>query len=87
MPISTITLPARCWVVISLTFMAVESPALAAKGKLSLWRVLAQVADQRRAIASVDLTELIDRAQTQYDLLERERLLAGRRALSRSHDR
>lgn len=64
------------------TFMAVESLTLGVKGKLSLWRALAEVADQHRAIASVDLDELIHRAQTQYDLLERERLAAGTRALS-----
>jgi hypothetical protein len=47
------------------TFMAVESLAFGVLGKLSLWRALAQVADQHPAIASVDLDELIDRAQTQ----------------------
>jgi hypothetical protein len=56
------------------TFMAVESLALGVLGKLSGWRALAQVADQHPAIASVDLNELIDRAQTQYDLLEQKRL-------------
>jgi hypothetical protein len=67
------------------TFMAVESLALGVWGKLSLWRALAQVADQDPAIASVDLDELIARAQNQYDLLERERLAAGRRALVHIH--
>ena len=67
------------------TFMAVESLALGVQGKLSLWRVLQQVADQHPAIASVDLQELIGRAQTQYDLLEHERLTAGARALSHVH--
>jgi hypothetical protein len=65
------------------TFMAVESLALGVLGKLSLWRALAQVADQHPAIASVDLDALIFRARTQYDLLESERLAAGRRALAR----
>ena len=67
------------------TFMAVESLALGVLGKLSLWRALAQVADQYPAIASVDLNELIDRAQTQYDLLEPQRLAASRQALSHAH--
>jgi hypothetical protein len=67
------------------TFMAVESLALGVLGKLSLWRALAQVADQHPAITSIDLDELIDRAQTQYDLLEHERLAASRRALSTAH--
>ena len=67
------------------TFMAVESLALGVLGKLSLWRALEQVADQHPALASVNLDELIDRAQTQYGLLEPERLAAGRRALSLAH--
>jgi hypothetical protein len=64
------------------TFMALESLALGVLGKLSLWRVLAQVADQHPAIATVDLDSLIDRARSQYDLLEHERLAAGGQALS-----
>jgi hypothetical protein len=64
------------------TFMAVESLALGVQGKLSLWKALVQVADQYSALASIDLNELIRRAQTQYDLLERERLTAGTRALN-----
>jgi hypothetical protein len=67
------------------TFMAVESLALGVLGKLSLWRALAQVPDQHPAIASVDLDELIARAQNQYDLLERERLEASRQALAHTH--
>jgi len=67
------------------TFMAVESLALGVLGKLSLWRALAQVAGQHPALASVDLNELIERAQTQYDRLEHERLAASRRALSNAH--
>jgi hypothetical protein len=63
------------------TFMAVESLALGVWGKLSLWRALAQVADQYPAIASVDLDDLIDRPQKQYDQLEGERLAASQRAL------
>jgi hypothetical protein len=65
--------------------MAVESLALGVWGKLSLWRALAQVGDQHPAIASVDLDELIARAQNQYDLLERERLAAAKRALAHIH--
>ena len=67
------------------TFMAVETLALGVLGKLSLWRALGQVADQFPAIASIDLDALIVRAQTQYDLLERERLAGARRALSPAH--
>jgi hypothetical protein len=67
------------------TFMAIESLAFGVLGKLSLWRALAQVADEYPAIASVDLNELIDRAQTQYDRLEHQRLAASRRALGHAH--
>ena len=64
------------------TFMALESLTLGVKGKLGLWRTLAEVSDQHPAIASVGLNELIDRARTQYELLESERLRAGARVLS-----
>ena len=65
-------------------FMALESLALGVQGKLSLWNALAQVADQHPAIASVNLTDLTQRAQRQYETLERERLAEGRRALGRT---
>ena len=63
------------------TFMALESLALGVQGKLSLWKALKQVTDQHPALASVNLDELIDRAEAQYGLLERERLTAGAPAL------
>jgi hypothetical protein len=67
------------------TFMALETLALGIQGKLSLWKALKQVTDQHPAITSVNLDELIDRAETQYDLLERERLTASVRALGSVH--
>ncbi len=66
-------------------FMALESLALGVLGKLKLWKTLQQVADRYPAIAAVDLDELIDRAKSQYDLLERERLAAGARALGSAY--
>lgn len=69
------------------TFMALESLALGVQGKLSLWTALAHVADQHPALASVDLDELAERARTQYDALERERLAAARRALASTETR
>lgn len=66
------------------TFLALESLALGVRGKLSLWKALALVSDQHPAISSVNLDELIDRAQAQYELLERERLAAGKRTLARA---
>lgn len=66
------------------TFLALESLALGVQGKLSLWNALAQVSDQHYAISPANLDELIDRARAQYELLERERLAAGKRVLARA---
>ena len=62
------------------TYTAVETLTLGVLGKLSLWRALAEVADQYPAIATMDLDDLIGRAHSQYQQLERERLSAARRA-------
>jgi hypothetical protein len=64
------------------TFMALETLTLGVQGKASLWKALKQVADQHPPIASLNLDELIDRARTQYETLERERLAAAGRALA-----
>ncbi|MGZ4167545.1 MAG: hypothetical protein ACXVFO_12935, partial [Solirubrobacteraceae bacterium] len=64
------------------TFMALETLVLGVRGKACMWTALRQVADQHPAIASMDLDELIERARTQEDALERERRAAGRHALS-----
>jgi hypothetical protein len=66
-------------------FMALESLALGVLGKLKLWKTLQQVVDRYPEIAAVNLDELIDRARSQHDLLERERLAAGARALGSAH--
>ncbi len=63
------------------TFMALETLALGVQGKLSMWKALKQVTGQHPALASVNLDELIERAEAQYDLLEHERLTTGARAL------
>jgi hypothetical protein len=62
-------------------FMALETLTLGVRGKACMWTVLRQLADQHPAIASLDLDELVNRARTQEDALERERLLAGTRVL------
>jgi hypothetical protein len=64
------------------TFMALETLMLGVRGKACMWRALKQVADQYPPLASVNLDELIERADRQYDTLERERLAAGTRALA-----
>jgi hypothetical protein len=64
------------------TFMALETLTLGVRGKACMWTALRQIADQHPAIASLNLDELIDRARTQEDALESERLAAGTRALA-----
>jgi hypothetical protein len=64
------------------TFMALETLALGVRGKACMWEALEQVADQHPPIASMNLEQLIDRAHTQQDALERERLAAATRALA-----
>ncbi len=63
-------------------FMALESMALGVQGKASLWRALREVRADHPPLASVDLDALVARADAQYATLERERLVAGARALS-----
>jgi hypothetical protein len=63
------------------TFMALESLRLGVEGKLCLWLVLKEVRDDYSELASVNLDELIERAVTQRDTLELERIAAGKRAL------
>ena len=62
-------------------FMALESLALGVEGKASLWKALKEVASDYPSLASTNLDELINRAEAQHSVLERERLAAGRRAL------
>jgi hypothetical protein len=62
-------------------FMALESLTLGVEGKMSLWKALKEVASQYPPLASMNLDELIDRAEAQHSALEPERLAAARRAL------
>lgn len=64
------------------TFMALETLVLGVRGKACMWRALKQVADRYPPLASLNLDELIERADTQYAMLERDRLTAGTRALA-----
>jgi hypothetical protein len=63
-------------------FMALETMALGVQGKAAMWRALREVRDEHPALADVDLDALLARADEQFSTLERERLAAGRRALS-----
>lgn len=63
------------------TLMALESLALGVEGKASLWKALKEVTGEYAQLASINLDDLIDRAQAQRSTLERERLTASARAL------
>jgi hypothetical protein len=67
-------------------FMALETLTLGVEGKASLWKALKEVQSQYAALAATNLDELIERADAQHDVLERERLAAGTRALATSSD-
>lgn len=62
-------------------FMALESLRLGVAGKKGLWLVLQQVRSDYDGLADLDLARLIERAGTQEQTLERERIAAGTRAL------
>jgi hypothetical protein len=61
---------------------AFEALALGIQGKLSLWRGLAEVAEGNPRLKAMDLDRLQARASDQFDLAERFRLAAARRALA-----
>jgi hypothetical protein len=63
------------------TFLALESLTLGVAGKLSLWVALREVRAEHPALSRAPLDELIQRAQSQRDALEQERVVAARRAL------
>ena len=48
---------------------------------MSLWKVLKALSDRHGPLESLNLDELIERAQRQRNALERERIAAGTRAL------
>jgi hypothetical protein len=64
------------------TFMALETLRLGVEGKLCLWTALRVVSGDLPALRSIDLGALIERAVTQRDRLELERIEAGRAALT-----
>lgn len=58
-----------------------EGLRLGVEGKLCLWRTLSDVADQDPRLAVSDFDELVRRAETQIDGLEKYRLEAANEAL------
>jgi hypothetical protein len=53
---------------------ALEMLALGVQGKIALWRALKQIADTEPYVGALDLDHLIQRAQRQFDEVERERV-------------
>jgi hypothetical protein len=53
---------------------ALEVLALGIQGKIALWRALKQIADTEPYVGVLDLDHLIERAQRQFDEVERERV-------------
>ena len=68
-------------------FMALETLALGVEGKRRMWRALKEVAGEHPSLAATNLDELLNRAEAQSTILERERLAAGRRALGNERPR
>jgi hypothetical protein len=63
-------------------FMALESLYLGVEGKASMWKSLKQIADQYPAVATTNLDELLERAEAQKAILEREHLAAAKDVLA-----
>ena len=63
-------------------FMAVETLCLGVEGKASLWRILKDLHDRYPALDAAELDVLIARAEAQRDVLEVERISAGRLAFA-----
>jgi hypothetical protein len=63
------------------TFLSLETLSLGVEGKISLWRVLDEVASRYPALTDTDFASLIARGQRQRAALERERMSYGARAL------
>ncbi len=62
-------------------FMALETLRLGVAGKRCLWLALDRVREQYEPLSTLDLARLIERAESQEETLERERLAAGTHAL------
>lgn len=65
-------------------FMALETLTLGVQGKLSLWKELKEIAGDHPPIAATNLDRLIQRAQSQHETLERERVSTGRQVFMES---
>jgi hypothetical protein len=60
--------------------LEIEGLSTGIQGKLSLWQVLGAASDAEPALKEFDLDELEQRAKRQLEILERQRIDAGREA-------
>lgn len=67
------------------TFEALEMLDLGIMGKVSLWRALGVVADFDKRLAGSDFTALSNRAQDQFNRVERYKLAIVRAAFADEH--
>jgi hypothetical protein len=62
--------------------LALETLSLGVEGKASMWAVLRDVGGRYPALAQTDFDALLHRARDQREILEQERIEAGRRAFT-----
>jgi hypothetical protein len=62
--------------------LALETLSLGVEGKASMWEVLRDVGGRYPALAQTDFDALLQRARRQREILEQERIEAGRRAFT-----
>jgi hypothetical protein len=63
-------------------FTALETLTLGVEGKLSMWKVLKEIASEHAQLDAATLDDLIARARSQHDALESERISLSRRVLA-----
>ena len=68
------------------TFLSLETLSLGVEGKRALWLALATIADEEPALKTIDLDDLIQRAETQRVALEKERLALASVVLREDED-
>jgi hypothetical protein len=64
------------------TFLSLEALSLGVEGKASLWTALRELRSRHPELLSLDLDDLLQRAQRQRQVLETERIAAARRSLT-----
>ena len=61
--------------------LTLETLCIGVEGKICLWTSLMEIAGEMEVLGTIDFDQLIGRARSQRDGLERERLAAARAAL------